>query len=166
MISSSGCGYALAGRGSFLPDYIRTVGVPPIQNATTFFRADQVLTEKIRTEFVNRGRFRIEPTAAGAQAVLTGTISTITVQPVGVTENQLASRYLVTVTLRVEFTDATTSQVLWQNAALSYSSEYDLSTRSGTALEGAGFLDQEGPAFDRISGDVARAVVTAILEAF
>ena len=28
LVSSSGCGYALAGRGSFLPDYIRTIGIP------------------------------------------------------------------------------------------------------------------------------------------
>ena len=165
-ITSSGCGYALAGRGSFLPTYIRTIGIPPIANATTFFRADQVLTEKIRTEFTGRGNYNIIPTPSGAHAVLTGTISAITVQPVGFTERQLASRYLVTVTIRVEFTDATTNQVLWSNPALSYSSEYDLTTRSNAALEGAGFLDQEGPAFDRIASDVARSVVTAILEAF
>lgn len=165
-VASSGCGYALAGRGSFLPAYIRTVGIPPIQNATTFFRADQVLTEKIRTEFIDRGKYNIISTPTGAQAVLTGAITAITVQPIGFTDTQLASRYSVTVTMRVEFTDQTTNQVLWQNAGLSFSSEYDLQTRSNTALEGAGFLEQEGPAFDRISSDVARAVVTAILEAF
>ena len=27
-LALSGCGYSLAGRGSFLPDYIRIVGVP------------------------------------------------------------------------------------------------------------------------------------------
>jgi len=32
---TSGCGYALAGRGSFLPDYIRVVGIPPIENRST-----------------------------------------------------------------------------------------------------------------------------------
>jgi hypothetical protein len=164
--SSSGCGYALAGRGSFLPAYIRTVGIPPIQNATTFFRADQVLTEKIRQEFIGRGKYDIRSTPAGAQAVLNGTITFITVQPVGFTDQQLASRYLVTVTMNVAFTDATTNQVLWSNTALSFSSEYDLSTRSNAALEGSGFLDQEGPAFDRIASDVARSVVSAILEAF
>lgn len=165
-LSGAGCGYALAGRGTFLPAYIRVIGVPPIANATTFFRADQVLTEKIRTEFIGRGNYNIVPTPAGAQAVLTGAITSISVTPVGFTDRQLASRYLVTVSMRVEFTDATTNMVLWANPALSFSSEYDLTTRSNTALEGAGFLDQEGPAFDRIASDVARSVVSAILEAF
>jgi hypothetical protein len=166
IVCSSGCGYALAGRGSFLPEYIRTIGIPPIENATSFLRVEQVLTEKIRNEFINRGKYTIIPAAGGAQAVLTGAITGFTAQPVGFTEQQLASRYLIAMTLRVEFTDATTNEVLWSNNALTFREEYDLRTRSNTALEGAGFLEQEGPAFDRISGDVARAVVSAILEAF
>ena len=31
-LATSGCGYALAGRGSFLPENIRIVGIPPIEN--------------------------------------------------------------------------------------------------------------------------------------
>ena len=34
---TAGCGYALSGRGSFLPDYIETIGVPMFENATTIF---------------------------------------------------------------------------------------------------------------------------------
>lgn len=165
-LSSAGCGYALAGRGSFLPEYIRTIGIPPVANATTFLRVEQVLTEKIRAEFIGRGKYVVVSTPAGAHAVLTAAVTGFTVQPVGFTEQQLASRYLITLTMRVEFTDATTNEVLWSNASLTFREEYDLSTRSNTALEGAGFLDQERPAFDRIAGDVARTVVSAILEAF
>lgn len=165
-LSSSGCGYALAGRGSFLPQYIRTIGIPPVENATTFLRIEQVLTEKVRTEFIGRGNYSIVATPSGAHAVLTGAVTAFNVQPVGFTEQQLASRYLITLTMRVEFTDATTNEVLWSNSALTFREEYDLTTRSNTALEGTGFLDQEGPAFDRIASDVARTVVSAILEAF
>jgi hypothetical protein len=165
-LMSSGCGYALAGRGSFLPAYIRTVGIPPLENATTFFRVEQILTDKIRTEFIGRGKYAVVPQAAGADAVLTGAITGISVQPVGFTDTQLASRYRFTMTLRVRFTDARTSEVLWFNDALSFSQEYDLNSRSNVAIEGASFLDQEASSFERISTDVARSVVTAILEAF
>jgi hypothetical protein len=162
---SSGCGYALAGRGSFLPDYIRTIGIPPVEN-TTAFQVDQPLTEKIRTEFIGRGKYTVVPTASGAQAVLSGAISSITVQPVAFTEQQFGSRYLFTLTMRVQFTDATTNEVLWSNDALTFRGEYDLQSRGGTALEGATFSDVERTSIDRISTDVARTVVTAILEAF
>ena len=163
---SSGCGYALSGRGSFLPDYIRVVGVPQLVNSSTFFQVEQILTEKIRTEFIGRGRYTVIPAPEGADAVVTGAVTSITVQPVGFTEQQLASRYLFTLTMKVEFTDARTSKVLWSNGALTFREEYELTTRSNTALEGASFLSQERSSFDRIADDVARTVVTAIVEAF
>jgi hypothetical protein len=163
---TGGCGYALAGRGTFLPGYIRVVGIPLLANNTTFFQVEQVLTEKIRTEFIGRGTYTIVPDPAGADAVVSGTVTGLSVQPVGFTDQQLASRYLFTITMRVEFTDTRTNMVLWSNEALSFSSEYELSTRGNTALAGEAFLDQERSSFDRIATDIARSVVTAIVEAF
>lgn len=164
--AGSGCGYALSGRGSFLPAYIRVVGIPQLVNNSAFFQVEQILTEKIRTEFIGRGRYTVIPAPEAADAVVTGTVTSVTVQPVGFTEQQLASRYLFTLTMSVTFTDARTSQVLWSNNALTFREEYELSTRSNTALEGATFLSQERSSFDRIADDVARTVVTAIVEAF
>jgi len=164
--SGSGCGYALAGRGSFLPEYIRSVGIPPLENRTTFFQVDQILTDKIRTEFIGRGKYRVTPDATGADAVLSGEITSIDVQPIGLTEQQLGTRYLFTFAMRARFTDSRTGDVLWFDDALTFRSEYDLSTRGNTALGGAEFLDQERSSVDRIATDVARTVVTAILEAF
>ena len=40
--------------------------------------------------------------------------------------------------MRVAFTDARTSKVLWSNDALSFRDEYELATRSNTAIEGVG----------------------------
>jgi hypothetical protein len=88
------------------------------------------------------------------------------VQPVGFTQQQLASRYLLTWTMKVEFTDTRTNEVLWSNDALSFRGEYELSTRGNTAIEGAVFVDQERSSVDRIATDVARSIVTSILEAF
>ena len=165
-VASAGCGYALAGRGTFLPDYIRVVGVPQLANNTTFFQIEQILTEKIRTEFIGRGRYTVIPNPEGADAVVTGTVTSIAVQPVGFTEQQFASRYLFTLTMSVEFTDVRTSQVLWSTTALTFREEYELTTSSNVALEGETFLSQERTSFDRISTDLARTVVTAIVEAF
>ena len=166
VLGSSGCGYSLAGRGSFLPTYIQSVGIPLFVNRTTFFDVEQVLTEKVRGEFIGRGKYRITPDATGADAILTGEVLGISVQPVGFTDQQLASRYLFTLILKVTFTDTRTNQPLWSNDALTFREEYELTTRGNTALEGAAFLDQERSSFDRISNDIARTVVTAILEAF
>ena len=165
-VLSSSCGYALAGRGSFLPAYIQIVGIPPLQNASTFFQVEQILTEKLRTEFIGRGRYTIIPDAEGADAVVTGIVRSITVQPVGFTEQQFASRYQFALTMSIEFTDARTNQVLWSTSALTFREEYELGIRSNVEVDAATFLSQERASFDRIADDVARTVATAILEAF
>jgi curli biogenesis system outer membrane secretion channel CsgG len=164
--TTAGCGYALVGQGTFLPEYINVVGIPQLVNTTTFFQVEQILTEKIRTEFIGRGRYTVITAPEGADAVVTGAVTSINVQPVGFTDQQLASRYLFTLTMRVEFTDTRTREVLWANSTLAFREEYELETRGDQALEGASFLSQERSSFDRIADDVARTVVTAIVEAF
>ena len=166
LLALPGCGYSLAGRGSFLPSYIQTVGIPQLLNRTAFYDVEQILTEKVRAEFIGRGKYRITPDITGADAVLNGEVLGIWVQPVGFTEQQLASRYQFTLQMKVSFTDARTGQELWANEALTFREEYELQTRGNTAIGGAEFLDQERSAFDRIATDIARTVVTAILEAF
>jgi hypothetical protein len=68
--------------------------------------------------------------------------------------------------MRVQFTDSRNGQVLWSNEALTFREEYDLKTRNDAQAQGAVLLEQEGPAFDRLGTDLARSVVSAILEAF
>jgi hypothetical protein len=164
--ASSGCGYALAGRGAFLPEYIRVVAIPQLANASTFFQVEQILTEKIRGEFIGRGKYTVVPDVTGADAVVSGAITGITITPAAFNEQQLATRYLFTLTMKVAFIDTRTNQALWSNDALTFREEYELSTRSNQALQGAEFLSQERSSFDRIANDVARTVVTAIVEAF
>ena len=38
--ATTACGYSLAGRGSFLPAYIKTIGVPTFTNHTTVFNLE------------------------------------------------------------------------------------------------------------------------------
>ena len=166
VLASSGCGYALAGRGSFLPATIRTVGIPKLENRSTFFQVEDILTEKIRAEFIGRGKYAVTPEDTGADAVLTGEVLAISVTPVGINEQQLASRYLFTLLMRMSFTEVRTQDVLWSNDSLVFRGEYELQTRTAENIRGDSFLDQERSSMDRIATDVARTVVTAILEAF
>jgi outer membrane lipopolysaccharide assembly protein LptE/RlpB len=164
---SNGCGYALAGRGSFLPAYIRVVGIPPIENRSTFQQVELVLTEKVRNEFIGRGKYRVVTEPTGTDAVLAAEIMSISVQPVAFNQQQLGSRYQFILTMKATFTDTRTSMVLWSSDAMIFREEYDLSNVSaGSAIDAGAFFDQERGSVDRLATDVARSVVTAILEAF
>ena len=93
--ATPGCGYALAGKGSFLPAYIQTIGVPEFTNRTTVFNLETMLTQKVRAEFIGRGRYRILPEATGVDAVLTGEVVSATTIPASFTTTQIASRYVI-----------------------------------------------------------------------
>jgi hypothetical protein len=48
-----------------------------------------------------------------------------------------------------------------------FTGEYDLTSGTGdSAINAATFVDQQLSSFDRIANDIARTVVTAIVEAF
>jgi hypothetical protein len=162
---SSGCGYALAGRGSFLPDYIQTIGVPPFANRTNIFNLETLLTQKVRSEFIGRGKYKILPDDSGVDAVLTGEVTSATLVPVSFSAGQLASRYALTVAARVELRDTRENKTLWENPGLIFRQEYEAQGGT-TALDPAAFLGQDTNALDRMSSDFARTIVSAILEAF
>jgi hypothetical protein len=168
-LAMSACGYSLAGRGSFLPASIHRVAIPQIENRTAVTQVEQIITEKIRNEFIGRGKYEIVTDRASADAVLSGVITSIFVAPAGLTNDQRQSRLVFTLTMSVQFTDAKTNEVIWSNDALTFREEYEqgnANTTNGNPLDGSAFLNQERSSFDRISNDLARTVVTAILEAF
>jgi Lipopolysaccharide-assembly len=162
---SSACGYALAGRGSFLPAHIQVIGVPTFTNQTPYFELDQVFTDKVRAELIGRGRYKIVPESTGVDAVLTGQITGLFIQPVSFTPDQQASRYVAMITANIELRDMMDNRVIWQNPSLTFREEFDAA--SGTsAIDPNAFFGQSTNALQRLSSEFARAVVSAILEAF
>ena len=164
-VGSASCGYALAGRGSFLPDYIKTLGIPMFGNATPYQSVEQLFTQKVRLEFQSSRRYTVVPSDEGVDGVVRGEISSISLNSVSLNDAQLASRHRVTVIVKVRFEDVKAQKTLWENAALSFSDEYELaSSTNGTDV--AAFVGNERVAVDRMSTDFALSVVSAILEAF
>ena len=164
-VSAASCGYALAGRGSFLPDYIKTLGIPMFGNATPFQTVEQIFTQKVRLEFQSSRRYTVVPSDENVDGIVRGDIQSISLSPVSLNDAQLATRFRVTVVVKVKFEDVKAQKTLWENEALSFADEYDLSS-SSTGADVSAFIGNERVAMDRMSTDFARSVVSAILEAF
>jgi hypothetical protein len=160
----SGCGYSLAGRGSFLPAYIKRIGVPQFINNTAVFELDRQVTDRVRTEFIGRGKWTIVPETSGVDGLVSGVISSVTLTPVAFNSSQQATRYALTLSASVEFKDMRTNNVLWSNPAMQYREEFVLDPRS--ALDTTTFLGQDVNARERMANEFARALVSSILEAF
>jgi hypothetical protein len=160
-----GCGYSLAGRGSFLPAGIKVIGVPEFTNQTPYLDVERRFTERVRSEFIGRGRYQVLAQESGVDAVLRGAITGLSLVPANFNEAQQATRYVVVVNTRIEFVDLKTNKVLWENPSMVFREEYDMpaDTQAGNP---SAFFGQGSNALERVANDFARSVVSAILEAF
>ena len=164
-LMASGCGYALAGRGSSLPAYIRVIGVPTFKNATPVFDIDRIITERVRQELIGRGKYRVTTSTAGVDALVDATIQSVSFAPATYDPNRQASRYSITITASVSFTDLKTGKEIWSNPSLSFRDEYQI-TNAASAADVTAFFGNETNAVTRLASDFARTVVSAMLEAF
>ena len=161
----AGCGYALAGRGSFLPAYIQKIGIPTFGNRTTVFNLETIMTQKVRAEFIGRGKYQILPENTGVDALLTGEVTAVSITPTSFTTQQLAARYALTMVANIELRDLRENKVLWENPNVTFRQEYDAT--SGTdSTDPAAYFQQDVNTLERISTEFARTIVSAILEAF
>src|SRR4051794_23819254 len=132
VLAQSGCGYSLAGRGSFLPAYIKRIGIPNFVNSTTIFDLDRRVTDRVRTEFIGRGKWTVVPDQTGVDAVVIGTITSVTLTPVAFNLQQQATRYSLAMSGSVEFRDLQSNKVIWSNPSMQYHEEFQTPSATTT----------------------------------
>ncbi len=159
------CGYSLAGRGTFLPASIKAIGIPQFVNSTQVPDVEQRFTERVRAEFIGRGKYQVLPQDTNVDAILRGSIMSLSITPTNFNQNQQATRYVITIATKIEFIDAKTDKTLWDNPSMIFREEYDLPPDTA-AGDPKAFFGQSSNALDRVANDFARSVVSAILEAF
>jgi hypothetical protein len=164
-VLTSGCGYALAGRGNSLPASIVTIGVPPFVNQSTTPDIDRVLTAAVQAEFQTKGKYRILPEATGVDGLLVGRVLNVVLQPSAFTSQNQVSRNLIIATASIEFTEVQASRVIWANPSFQVRDEFDVTTGQ-SANDPTALFAQDANALERLSRSFARSVVTSIFEAF
>jgi outer membrane lipopolysaccharide assembly protein LptE/RlpB len=165
-LGCASCGYTLAGRGSFLPETIKTIGVPAFVNRTPYYEVAQMLTKSVRTELIGRGKYKVLPDETGVDAVLKAEVTSIGLTPSGFNSDQQATRYAISVGVSIQLVQSSDNKVLWQNPNQVFREEYSLTSGGGATLDPAAFFGQSSNAVERMSSDFARSIVSAILEAF
>lgn len=164
-MAGSGCGYALAGRGNALPPHIRIIGVPGLTNLSTAPGIEEVISREIRQEMSGRGGIRVLPEEGSSDGVLTGSIVSVTAQPVVVSDSRQVSQITLVVVANVEFRDKKDNKVIWANPRLQAMETYNVDPNAN-AVDAAALLRQDANAMQRLAKVVARSIVTQIFEAF
>jgi outer membrane lipopolysaccharide assembly protein LptE/RlpB len=157
----TGCGYHAAGAATHLPASVRTLYVPVFATRAQAFHTEMAFTQAVVREFNTRTRYNIVNTdSASADATLRGTILSQTSSPLTYdSASGQTSSYLITITARVVLTDRN-GRVLYQNDALAYREQYQ------STQDLSGFIQEDGPAVQRVARDFAQALVSDILESF
>ena len=104
-------------------------------NATPYQTVEQLFTQKVRLEFQSSRRYTVVPSDEGVDGVVRGEITSISLQPVSLTDAQLASRFRVTVVVKIAFEDVKAQKTLWENPSLSFSDEYEVSSRGTSGAD-------------------------------
>ena len=98
-LAALGCGYALVGRASNIPDDVRKVFLKPLGNSTQRVQVDQIVSQALADELVTRQRFSVLSTAEGADAEISGSVEGFIVNPVSFDADGRATEYEISITV-------------------------------------------------------------------
>jgi outer membrane lipopolysaccharide assembly protein LptE/RlpB len=161
LLFSTGCGYHVAGKGDRLPPDVKTIAVPIFVNQSPRFRIEQMVSEAVTREFIERTSYRITPNPQEADAVLRGTVKDVRAGVVTFDPTTgRASTMQIQVTADVKLVDSRTHKILYSNSNYIFREQYQISPSE------SGLFEEDQPALRRLSQDLARTLVTAILEDF
>ncbi len=152
-----GCGYALVGTGKSLPTSIKTVAVPVFQNYTQRIEIEKIVTSAITQELIRRG-VKVVEREESADAILKGEISSFNTYPTTVSSDSRATKYGMTVVVRAQLLSSKGEEI-YPKSELRFTDEYDL-------REGTDFFSVETERLRKLSEQIAKSIVSLILEGF
>lgn len=155
-----GCGYHVAGTASLLPKEIHTIAVPAWKNVSTQYRFSDYIAQAVTREFIARTRYTIVADPAKADAVLTGSVARLQSSATvfdPVTNRAAAAQIIVQVQVRLTGRDG---KILFDQPALEFRDRYEIS------VDPKQYFDESQVATERMARDIARTVVSAVLESF
>ena len=160
-LALSSCGYHAAGHSNALPASLQSIAVMPFRNVSTQYKVADSLSKAVARELISRTRYQINADQDHADAILTGSVNNFssyvtTFDPV----TGRASGVQAVLQLQVTLRERTTGKVLFNRPSMEVHERYEIS------VEPKAYFDESSVAIDRLSRDVARSIVSAVLENF
>jgi curli biogenesis system outer membrane secretion channel CsgG len=156
-----GCGYRLAGKADTMPKSVQTLAIPAFRNATLRYRLSERMPAAIAEEFIKRTRYQIVSDPDQADALLEGSITQYNAWPsVFDPATNRASMVQVSLYLDIRLVERATGKVLFSRNRWEFRERYEIS------IDERAYFDESDAAMERLSRDVARTLVSGILEDF
>jgi hypothetical protein len=162
VLALSSCGYHVAGKADLVPNSIHTIAIPAFSNITTRYKLTDRLAQAISHEFIARTHYQIVNDPQQADAVLRGAVINYTSYPMLFDQQSgRASGLQVNVTMQVSLVERATGKVIFSRPSFEMHQRYEISVTSSKA-----YFEESDAALERLSRDVARDLVSSILENF
>lgn len=157
----SGCGYHVSGHTDTLPKTVRTIAIPSVANLTTRYKLSDHLAATLTREFITRTRYKVVADPNQGDATLTAAVISYFSYPI-VSDQQTgrATTVQLSAVLNVNLVERSTGKVLFTRPNMEVRQRYEIS------LNPVAYFEESDVALDRLSREVARSVVSAVLEAF
>ena len=151
----------LLGTPRICPPNGRRSSIPAFKNDTTRYRIEQRFTEATIREFITRTKYHVVQDPASADAVLHGEVLSIDTTPVlfNATTGEVTTM-LVTVHTKISLVDNHTQKPVYQDKDMVFRDQYQISADVNS------FFEQQDPALERMSRDLASHIVANVLEGF
>lgn len=157
----SSCGYKFAATDTVLPKTVHTIAIPAFNNLSTRYKLTDQIPEAISREFLTRTRYRVVPDTNTADAVLRGAVVNYSFNPtIFDPANGRAAYAELHVTLSVTLTERSTGKVLFDRKNFDVRETYQISP------DATQYFEESDPALKRAGQQVARSIVSAVLENF
>ena len=155
------CGYHVAGTTDVLPKNVKTIAVPAFGNITTRYKISDLLAAAITREFISRTRYQVVSDPNQADAVLSGSVVNFISYPtIFDSKTGRAAGVQAIVMMQLSLRDRATNAVLFDRPHMEFRQNYEIS------VDPQAYFDESEVGMDRLSRDVARSVVSAVLANF
>jgi hypothetical protein len=183
-LAATGCGYHFPGGTSTLPGGGTRIHVREFANATQEASLVAGVQNAFESEVARRGNFALV-SGGSADVILTGTIRSLDIRPVGFSQSDEALQYETVVTISARLEDTRTKRTVWRidnlrqndsygaaaQTVVTQSSQFqEQSTLSEANLQQLSDVQvsesQRGSALERVCENLARELYNAMAEDF
>ncbi len=160
-LALGGCGYRAGSPANPLPLAVSTIAIPGFENVTSRYKLSDRMPAALTREFIARTRYRVVPDADSADAILRGAVLNYQSFPNVVDQSSgRATGVQLIVSLQLSLTERKTGKVLFSRPSMEVRNRYEIS------IDQNAYFEESDVALERVSREVARTVVSAVLEAF
>lgn len=161
LLLTAGCGYHVGGKADTVPKSVETIAVLPFVNGSNRYKLSDKMQQAISRELVSRTRFRVVRDPDAADAVLQGSLGNVLTYPVVFDPATNKTTIVqISVFVQAKLTDRKTGKILYDRPLSEVRNSYEISLYANQ------YFDESELALERVSADLARNIVSGVLENF